>query len=67
MGGHWRYIDERGGFGLKGGDRGGMDEGGGEGGLKVKKEGKGKERVCLGRGEVMYTGMRVAADMGEGV
>ncbi|MBR3378982.1 MAG: TRSP domain-containing protein, partial [Bacillus sp. (in: Bacteria)] len=36
-------------------------------GLKLQQERKGKQTLCLGKGELMYVPMRLAAHMGEGV
>ncbi len=65
--GHSPYIHETGRFGLNAANTAAIDQVAGEAGLKLQKERKGKQTLCLGTGELMYIPMRVAAHMGEGV
>ncbi|AVI39796.1 phosphoribosyltransferase family protein [Bacillus pumilus] len=65
--GHSPYIHETGRFGLNAANTAAIDQAAAEAGLKLKKERKGKQTLCLGTGELMYIPMRVAAHMGEGV
>lgn len=54
-------------FGLNAADTAAIDQAAAQAGLKLKKERKGKQTLCLGTGELMYVPMRLAAHMGEGV
>ena len=65
--GHSPYIHETGRFGLSAVDTDAIDQAATEAGLKLQRERKGKQTLCLGTGELMYVPMRLAAHMGEGV
>ncbi|MGX9292581.1 phosphoribosyltransferase family protein [Bacillus sp. A015] len=67
LAGHTPYIHETGRFGLNEADTDAIDQAAAEAGLKLKKERKGKQTLCLGTGELMYVPMRLAAHMGDGV